>query len=234
VINLEVKEFFDRYWKNRNLRWFDSYYDFLNLINKDVFEKLSNLKCRKILIIGAGDTKDVTIVQKISGDTIAVDISMEGLKPISKINRTQMDASCLGFKTESFDAIFLRTVMLHIDYRKVLKEIKRVLKDKGRFFWIEPMQNNIFLWLYRAIFSPGKLTRTRYLTYGDVQSFSHFFSEFWHREYFIITVFFLPFYVFIPPLRRGIDFFISVETNIINRFPFLKKVCWISYGYGEV
>lgn len=234
MINLEVKEFFDKYWKNENLRLFDNYYDFLYLINEDIFKKFSNIEGKRILIIGAGDTKDVDIVHKISQDTIAVDISMEGLKPISKIDRLQMDASCLGFKEKSFDAVFLRTVLLHIDYKVVLKEVRRILKDKGRFFWIEPMQNNIFLWLYRAIFSPGKFTRTKYLTYNEIQSFASFFSKFWHREYFLITVFFIPFYIFIPRLRRCIDVFINVERSIIDRFTFLKKFCWISYGYGEI
>ncbi|TES91296.1 MAG: class I SAM-dependent methyltransferase [Candidatus Cloacimonadota bacterium] len=231
---MEVKDFFNLYWKQKHLRWFDRYYDFLKIINEDVFKKLSVSSPKKILAVGIGETRDIDYFNKLREKVITVDISFDGLKRLKRFERIQMDVNEMGFKKESFNIIFLRTVMLHLDHKKVLLEIKRVLKKNGRFFWIEPMKDNIFLWLYRYIISPGRFTRIDYLTYREVLSFRFFFKGLWHREYFFFTVLLIPLYVFLPQSRRFILMLQKLEMRIIDRYKWLRRFCWISYGCGEI
>jgi len=231
---LEVKDFFNLYWKKNHIRWFDRYYDFLEIINKDVFDKLSSFEKKRILAVGLGDTQDIYYFNILEGEVISIDISFDGLKGLKKFQRVQMDANEMGFKKGSFDVVFLRTVMLHLDHKKVLLEIKRILHKGGRLFWIEPLQNNIFLWIYRFIVSPGKFTKIDYLTYKEILSFGLLFRSFWHREYFFFTVLLIPLYIFFPHARRFVQTLQRLEMRIIDRVTWLRRLCWISYGYGEI
>lgn len=231
---MEVKDFFNLYWEKKPLRWFDRYYDFLKIINEDVFKRLSDFEGKKILAVGIGDTADKEYLRKIRREVITIDISLEGLRSLNQFKRIQMDANEMGFKKGSFDVVFLRTVMLHLDHRKVLMEIKRVLKKGGRFFWIEPMKNNIFLWLYRLVFSPGRFTRVDYITYLEVVSMKPLFRGLWHREYYFFSVLLIPLYILFPRVRGFIQFLVHLESGILERVKWLRRLCWISYGYGEV
>jgi len=231
---LEIKEFFDLYWKRKDFRRFDRYYDFLKGVNSDVFDKLSVFENKKILAIGIGDTKDIEYLKRLGGDVISIDISSNALKADDRIHRIQMDANEMGFKEDSFDTVFMRTVLLHLHHRKALLEIKRILHKGGRFFWIEPMKNNFFLWLYRFILSSGRFTKTDYLTYKEVQSFNRFFKNIYHREYFFVTVIFYPISVLFPGTQNLIQKFVGIEKRIVDRFKWLKRFCWFSYGYGEI
>ena len=231
---MEVRDFFNLYWGEKQIRWFDRYYDFLKIINEDVFSKLSSFGKKKILVVGLGDTKDKCYFNRIGGEVTSIDISLKGLKKLKEFQKIQMDANEMGFKKDSFDVVFLRTVMLHLDHKKVLVEIKRVLRKGGKFFWVEPMQDNIFLWIYRFIVSPGKLTTVDYLTYKEIQSYRFFFRHLWHREYYLFTVLLIPPYVLFPQIRRLVQFLIKLEMRVIDRIKWTRRLCWISYGYGEV
>lgn len=231
---MEVKDFFNLYWKERHLRWFDRYYNFLTLINRDIFCKILEFEKKRILVIGIGDSKDIDFFSKLKGKVISIDISIDVLKECRSFDSIQMDAGKMGFKKESFDIVFLRTVMLHLDHREVLHEIERVMRDGGRFFWVEPMKNNIFLWLFRFVVSPGKLTKVDYLTYREILSYEHLFKNCWHKEYYFITVILIPLYVLFPLTRRFIHLLQRLEMRIIDRLRWLRRFCWISYGYGEL
>lgn len=231
---LEVKEFFNLYWRQKKLRWFDRYYDFLTIINKDVFDKVSDSEKKRILLVGVGETQDVEFFEKMETDIVSIDISLDVLKSRCLFMSAQMDANVMAFKNNSFDIVFLRTVLLHCHHRAILREVRRILRNGGKFFWIEPMKNNIFLWVYRTLVSPGRMTHLDYLTFDELLSFGDMFKRMWHREYFLFSVVFIPVYIFIPWLRKPVRYLQYFEMKIVDRFHFLRRFCWISYGYGEL
>jgi len=230
---LKVKEFFDRYWKHKHLRRFDSYYNFLSLINENIFEIISQGKHKKILLIGMGNTPDNSFFRLLDGEKVCIDVSMDGLKGMKDFQKVQMDAQQIGFKEGSFDLVFLRTVMLHLDHKKTIPEIKKLLRKNGCFFWVEPMKNNLFLWIYRCVISPGRWTRTAYLALEDIEEYGKVFAHVWHREYFLLTVLLIPVYIILPWFRKCIHMIQRAEMHIIDRFCWLRKLCWISYGFGR-
>lgn len=234
MTHLEVKEFFNLYWKQKQLRWLDRYYDFLTIINIDVFNKLSDSRKKRILLVGIGETDDVDFFKDMRSDIVSIDITRDILKSRCLFISAQMDANVMAFKNNSFDIIFLRTVLLHCHHRAVLLEIQRILRKGGKFFWIEPLKNNIFLWMYRVLVSPGRMTRLNYLTYDELMSFGDMFKKIWHREYFLFSVVLIPIYIFIPWMRKPIRYFQYFEMKIVDRVRFLRRFCWISYGYGEL
>jgi ubiquinone/menaquinone biosynthesis C-methylase UbiE len=234
VRSLEVKKFFELYWKQKKLRWFDQYYDFLDTINQDVFNRLSLSQKRRILLVGIGETDDVVFFKETGSEIVSIDIARNILKWGDFFMSVQMDANKLAFKKKSFDIVFLRTVLLHCDHSALLREVRRVLREGGRFFWIEPLKNNFLLWVYRLLLSPGKMTRLNYLTYEDLRSFDRTFHTVWHRECYLFSVVLIPVFLFIPWLRKPVRLLQGFEMKIVDRVHFLRRFCWISYGYAEV
>lgn len=232
MVRLEVREFFDRYWDTTHLRRFDRYDDFLQIVNKDLFGKLAKIQHQRVLVIGIGNTADRDRLSLLSPQVIAVDISLDGLKYLSNFTRIQMDGHHLGFKRGSFDMVFSRTIMLHCQHARMLHELRRVLQKDGYFFWIEPLKHNPLLWLYRCIISPGRLTVMNYMRFNEFEALRLTFEKVWHREYFLFTVLLLPVFMAFPPLRRCIFFLQRIEMHVIDAVPWLRRWCWISYGYA--
>lgn len=230
--HLLVKDFFDRYWSIPRLRRFDRYYGFLHLANDEVFEKLRAVPHQNVLVVGLGDTADTGRFKALRSNIVAADISMGGLAGLSDFARVQMDLHHAGFRDSVFDIVFLRTVMLHCDHRKLVRECGRILKESGFLFWIEPLKQNPFLWCYRCVCSPGRLTMINYMTPEEFEKMRKAFDEVWHQEYLLISVLLLPVFLFFPPLRNFVLFLQRLETLVFNGFPWLRRWCWISYGYA--
>lgn len=97
-----------------------------------------------VLDLGCGDGLNIHILRKMGVKKIwGVDISKKLLTEAKKNNpRTKFfkgSAESLPFRDNTFDVVLVDSVFHHImDYKKSLKEIKRVLKPKGRLCFSEP------------------------------------------------------------------------------------------------
>ena len=68
-----------------------------------------------------------------------------------------MDAHKLEFEPDTFDLVFGRGILHHLELVSALLEINRVLKDDGTIIFNEPLDINPLYKLYR-IFSPKQRT----------------------------------------------------------------------------
>lgn len=92
----------------------------------------------KILNIGCGAGEDIDEFSK-SGSIISIDYCYDALKTLRSDKRCNMDAQFLGFRDKTFDLVLLLDVLEHIENdKKVLGEIKRVLKTKGHLIITVP------------------------------------------------------------------------------------------------
>lgn len=64
---------------------------------------------------------------------------------------TLMDANALRFPDESFDLVFGKAILHHLDLARALNEIRRVLKLQGRFVFLEPLGVNPVAKLVRLL-----------------------------------------------------------------------------------
>jgi SAM-dependent methyltransferase len=64
---------------------------------------------------------------------------------------TLMDANDLRFPDESFDLVFGKAILHHLDLARALSEIRRVLKPQGRFVFTEPLGVNPVAKLVRLL-----------------------------------------------------------------------------------
>ena len=62
-----------------------------------------------------------------------------------------MDAHHLDFPDESFDLVFGRAILHHLDFETAIKEVKRVLKRGGHAAFAEPLGDSPFAKLFRLL-----------------------------------------------------------------------------------
>jgi ubiquinone/menaquinone biosynthesis C-methylase UbiE len=98
---------------------------------------------------------------------VGIDISdayIEGAKylAIEKGNKNVdffvMDAMNTSFNDNEFDIIVGQSILHHLDLKRSLNEVKRILKKDGKAYFIEPLATNPLIQLYR-ILTPKKRTK---------------------------------------------------------------------------
>jgi ubiquinone/menaquinone biosynthesis C-methylase UbiE len=108
-------------------------------------------KSEMILEIGCGDGEFTRRLAGLDATLIASDITFEVLKRAAEKNKSQKagdicfemdDAEFLSIKDNSLDFVSGISILHHLDYRKALKECRRVLKEGGQIFFSEPNRLN--------------------------------------------------------------------------------------------
>lgn len=110
---------------------------------------LDSIKPSKVLELGAGTGRHVIFLSKLGLDVTGIDLSEDMLgecrKRADELNLEpelhQMDAHDLKFPNDSFDTVYCDRAFKFFDNpRKVLDEVRRVLKPGGKFiaFMVSP------------------------------------------------------------------------------------------------
>ncbi len=119
-----------------------------------LFKKLCKpTKHDKILEIGCGDGEFTKRLARLSSSIIAQDITplviKKGIKNLQRKN-VKFDvgnAEEMKYKTGSFDIVCGISILHHINTKKSLKEIYRVLRNGGKIFFSEPNYLNPVIFL---------------------------------------------------------------------------------------
>ena len=116
---------------------------------------LGDLQDKRVLELGCGTGWLTVILCKLGAMVDGVDISDEQVKIAGKrvtINNIEnqadfhvMSANSLDFPDETFDCVYGLSLLHHVDIRKCIPEVKRVLKKGGRAVFSEPVINNEFV-----------------------------------------------------------------------------------------
>lgn len=111
--------------------------------------------CEKVLDIGSADGVFTNVILKKTraGKTVGLDVLLSSVswanKHWSKNKKLKFvvgDAHRLPFKSKEFDAVFAMEVLEHVfNIKKVIQEIKRVLKKGGYCVFLVPTDSRLFL-----------------------------------------------------------------------------------------
>jgi len=120
-----------------------------HIVVKTILEKYS-AKCKNIIDIGCGVGVYIGYLKKERDlNVIGVDLNRFDLKKAARNNRwaeyVQASAEYLPFKDDSFDLVLFSEVLEHLpnpDYS--LKEIHRILRDKGILIISTPSKKGIY------------------------------------------------------------------------------------------
>ena len=115
---------------------------------RDTFELLGDLQGKRVLDYGTGDGMSATVLARLKGDVFAFDIAF-GNAVLSarrayangvggRVHLQEMAGESLGYRDESFDAIYGNAVLHHVDLELAGKEMARVLRPGGIAVFSEP------------------------------------------------------------------------------------------------
>ena len=198
-----------------------------------VSEFLGDLSDKRVLEVGCGLGELSVLLAKSGARVTAFDLSpmsvavtrkRSQLNQVGKaINLVVAAGESLPFRDESFDIIFGKAILHHLDVNLGQPEIYRVLKRGGKAVFVEPMGMNPLLNFVRDhVPYPHKNPRGKDspLTYDEINAWGQGYRYFYFREI-----------QFLSMLERGLGFHKRLKTLrqlddiLLEYFPFLRRYC---------
>jgi ubiquinone/menaquinone biosynthesis C-methylase UbiE len=100
------------------------------------------------------------------------------LRPAFRI----MDAHRLEFPDHSFDVVFGRSILHHLDLETALRDVWRVLRPGGLFLFAEPLDNNPVGRLVRALTPKARTADERPFRFAQLELIGQYFDCAFHYE----------------------------------------------------
>jgi len=199
---------------------------FMDVLGAEVADK-------DILEYGCGTGQASVDFARAGARVSGIDISPEAVRQGGelaskhgvKVDFQVMDAQALTFPDKSFDIVFGRAILHHLDLAKSMGEITRVLRPGGTAVFLEPLGHNPVINLFRRL-TPGIRTPDEApLMEKDVRLLASFFGETQNRYFHLASMAALPF-TKVPgfrPVYRALERFDDV---LFATIPFLRKHAW--------
>lgn len=196
---------------------------------------IENCKDKKILVYGCGKDSFAFQLAKNSTNVTGIDISPVAIKisreraakeqVSNKVRFLEMDAEYMSFPNNSFDVICGSGILHHLNLKRSLKEISRVLKPNGRAFFVEPLGHNPAINYFRNR-TPHLRTKDEHpITINDITLFRKNFGRVETKFFYFITL--------IAIMIRGLPFFQStvnvlekIDNYLFKVLPTSKKMAW--------
>ena len=198
----------------------------LKIFKTDFYKRIGGLyefKGRYVLDLGCGNGEDALEIAKYAKKVIGVDI----IKNTSwkKRKKTNLSfrisaAEKLPFKTNSFDGLFLKDVIHHVqDVEKTLKEIKRVTTKNAFIIIIEGNRYNPLFYVHMT-----KMNGHEHLTQANFKKLI--------KKYFPSAKFIHFEAHFVPIINDSLFKLLIFVEKIIGKISLLKPI--LSYNTAVI
>jgi len=196
-------------------------------------EFLGDLEDKHVLEYGCGLGQMSSLLAKncakvttfdLSAGSVAVAKKRAEINGVSdKIHLAVAAGENLPFASESFDVIFGKAILHHLNANLGWYDLFRILKPGGRAVFIEPMGMNPLLNFVRAHGSyPGKNARGagRPLNYEEIECWGRGFRAFHYQEIQLLSMLERAF-------GRQVEFRLlrRIDDFLLSRFPNLRRYC---------
>lgn len=191
-----------------------------------------------ILDLGCGNGWFGMQLVKKGGHVWGVDISQALLKQaLTLIGReglerdfhvVRMAAEELSFDSEFFDKVIGSAILHHTNIELTIQGIQRVLKTGGQAIFIEPMNENIILRIWRRITPWRRSPLERALKLDDLETLAKYFPKM-ECVYFCLTSIVTEGLMILRPqstIMARLDSLLGkVDAFLLRKFPFLGRYC---------
>jgi SAM-dependent methyltransferase len=172
-------------------------------------------------------------VTGIDVSEVRVDVARRRSEQLGVADRCEFsvaDAHATGFPGASFDLVVGTDVLHHLDLRRALLEIRRVLKPSGRAVFVEPLAHNPILRLGRLLTPSGRTPDEHPFTIEDWRLCAAIFDGFRHSEREFLTIPLMPLNLVLP--RRGQKALAQrvarADDRVLRRYPRLGRYARVS------
>ena len=160
------------------------------------------------------------------------DVSIEKARRIAEessiknIDFFVMDAMNTTFSDEEFDMIHGKAILHHLDLKLSLIEIKRILKKDGKAIFLEPLDTNPVIKLYRKLTPKARTADEQPLRIKDIKIIKKIFPSTEIYYYSFLTLFSVPFRntKLFPKILNILSF---LDKIILNKYSPFKWLAWI-------
>ena len=158
------------------------------------------------------------------------DVAIEEQKNIAKrigvnINFFVMDAHKLSFEDETFDLVFGKSILHHLNIEKALPEFRRILKPSGKLIFIEPLGINPLINIFRNKTPELRTVNEKPFDLNDLRLVKSTFSS--------VNFIFFDFLTLTLPVLFGkninrflIRLFRKLDSFLFSILPFFKYYSW--------
>lgn len=240
---MEERNFHDEYFNGEPLRAGQA--QFYNervrqLLLTTAFSELTQLSGKKILYFGCGSNSEILLrLSRSGGYVVAIDISKEAIKIMQdkikanglteSASALQMDGERLSFKDGTFDFIFGRAILHHLDTNQAAKELARVLSIKGKAVFIEPLGSNPIINFYRWLTPASRTSEEHPFKPEDFKILTRHFQRLVQKPFFLLSLASLVFKSVVKNEKLYDIFFSNLnrfDSFIVKHFPFFGRYCW--------
>lgn len=229
--------------------------------NRYAAEVMGSLRGLFLLDLGCGWGEDAVWFAEQGACTVGVDISPRMLSLAAghaarrgvreSVFPLRAAAESLPFADGSFDVVFGRGTLHHVDVPASLKEVYRVMKPGGVAVFSEPLADNPVLNIYRRLNRSIRSPLETPIRYRDLPRIGSGFDLFEHREFKLFAMIVLVWYYCRSKLagtfytgwfrdldcgiacRRAYAFFQRLDAVVLRAFPRLGRWCWLTVIVGR-
>lgn len=228
-IKEDVVQYFDDSWKERQKKrpfWADDGFSY-SLCQLDIIKRLGNLRGKRVLLLGAGRSRESKAFVERGAWVVTSDIGIKGLlEDATGVFRVVTDAEKLYFWDESFDLVYGQSMLMFTHPQRVYGEVSRVLRRGGKYATIEPNSDS-YLWpLCRLLGRFHKYTHLKnnppnYLNEKAFDEMRAAFGKILYQNCFFVTPY--CFFLKMLKLEKTASWYLEIENKILKRAPLLKK-----------
>jgi SAM-dependent methyltransferase len=202
-------------------------------------DMLGDIRAARALDYGCGGGWSTARLRSRGARVTAFDISQtrlaeaqghlfrDGEKP--GVDLVLCAAEALPFARASFEAIYGKQVLHHLELDAAVPEIARVLRPGGRAVFLEPLIHNPLLEAYRRLTPHLRSPNERALSMHDLQKIGSHFGWWSHWEFCLLSV--LPAVAAallgeraaLTRLRRWLQ---KLDRKLTDKLPFVGRYCW--------
>ncbi|WIM05123.1 MAG: class I SAM-dependent methyltransferase [Candidatus Nitricoxidivorans perseverans] len=170
-----------------------------------LFAQMGDIRGKRLLELGSGAGEGAVFFAKRGAQVTATDLShgmLEVVRKVAALHGTQVDTQVCSaedlsaFRDGSFDVVYAANLLHHVDIRRCLDEVKRVLKPGGVAAFWDPMAHNPAINVYRRMAAPLRTADEHPLRRKELRWFRQRFPEVRTRFFWLTTLLvFLKFYL---------------------------------------
>ena len=233
-INLREKEFHNKLQSKSKGRFENIFYKALYNMYEDFSVYASEKAKNKIVLDYGCGTGSAT--QKIASlkpsklfgidiSEVSINKAIENAKNLNlQIEYSVDNCEKTKFKAETFDLVFGSGILHHLNLKKSVGEINRILKNNGEMVFLEPLGTNPLINFYRKLTPKSRSADEHPFLKKDFDFINSLFNQVTIKYYGLFTLIFFLFYK--NPKNSLIFKAFSKLDNYFFRIKYFKNLAW--------